>query len=96
MTIRNLFHQEWVIETAERRTLRWFGHAITMGEMKLKVTMEACLDGRGRPSLERTDYTENLANRRGKTLLEVKPSTEPVSYTHLDVYKRQGLTACVK
>ena len=50
----------------------------------------------GKPSLEENDCYKyaairNILYNKGKCT-EVMVSYEPVSYTHLDVYKRQGLT----
>ena len=40
------------------------------------------------PRTETQDYDQNYHTLRGKLLFE--PSDTPVSYTHLDVYKRQA------
>ena len=45
MTIRSLFQQETVVETAQRSTLQWFGHRMRLVEMKQKIIMEARPDG---------------------------------------------------
>ena len=37
---------------------------------------------------------DKIVNAIRAANLEVEESSRPVSYTHLDVYKRQPLTAC--
>ena len=75
-TIRNQLKEESVEVLMEKRTLRWYGHALRMNlERRPKLVLEARPEGgrgRGRPSLEWQDYVERLASKRGRKLPEVK------------------------
>jgi hypothetical protein len=73
-TIRNQLKQESVKVLMEKRTLRWYGHAVRMDlERKSKLVLEARPErGRGRPRLEWEEYVEGLASKRGRKLPEVK------------------------
>jgi hypothetical protein len=75
-TIRNQLKQESVEVLMEKRTLRWYGHAVRMGlERRPILVLEAGPErgtGRGRPRLEREEYVEGLARKRGRKLPEVK------------------------
>jgi hypothetical protein len=60
----------------EKRTLRWYGHAVRMDlERRIKLVLEAKPEGgrgRGRPRLEWEECVEGLACKRGRKLPEVK------------------------
>jgi hypothetical protein len=73
-TIRNQLKQESVKLLMEKRTLRWYGHAVKMDlERRLKLVLEATPErGRGRPRLQWEEYVERLACKRGRKLPEVK------------------------
>jgi hypothetical protein len=73
-TIRNQLKQESVEVLMEKRTLRWYGHAVRMDlERRPKLVVEARPEGgRGRPRLGREEYVEGLARKRGRKLPEVK------------------------
>ena len=75
-TIRNQLKQELVEVLMEKRTLRWYGHAVKMDlERRPKLVLEATPErgrGRGRPRIEWEEYVERLACNRGKKLPEVK------------------------
>jgi hypothetical protein len=66
-TIRNQLKQESVEVLMEKRTLRWYGHAVRMDlERRQKFVLEARPEGgrgRGRPRLEWEEYVERLALR---------------------------------
>jgi hypothetical protein len=68
--------QESVEVVMEKRTLRWYGHAVRMDLGKRpKLVLEATREGgrgRGRPRLEWKEYVEGLARKRGRKLPEVK------------------------
>jgi hypothetical protein len=67
-TIRNQLKQESVEVLMEKRTLRWYGHAVRMDwERRPKLVLEARPEGgrgRGRPRLEWEEYVERLARKR--------------------------------
>ena len=75
-TIRNQLKQESVEVLMEKRTLRWYGHAVRMDlERRPKLVLEARPEGgrgRGRRRLEREECVERLARKRGRKLPEVK------------------------
>jgi hypothetical protein len=75
-TIRNKLKQESVEVVMEKRTLRWYGHAVRMDlERRPKLVMEARPEegrGRGRSRLEWEEYVERLTCKRGRKLPEVK------------------------
>jgi hypothetical protein len=49
----------------EKRTLRWYGHAVRMDlERRPKLVLEARPGGRSRPGLEWEEYVEGLARKR--------------------------------
>jgi hypothetical protein len=57
----------------EKKTLRWYGHAIRMDLERPKLVLEARPEGgRGRRRLEWEEYVEGLACKRGKKLPDVK------------------------
>jgi hypothetical protein len=74
-TRRNQLKQESVEVLMEKRTLRWYGHAVRMDlERKPKLVLETRPEGRrrGRSRLEWEEYVERLARKRGRKLPEVK------------------------
>ena len=73
-TIRNQSKQESVEVLMEKRTLRWYAHAVRMDlERRPKLLLEARPEGgRGRPRLEWEEHVEGLARKRGRKLPEVK------------------------
>jgi hypothetical protein len=72
--IRNQLNQESVEVLMEKKTLRWYEHAVRMDlERRPKLVLETRPEGgRGRPRLERDEYVERLARKRGRKLPEVK------------------------
>jgi hypothetical protein len=68
--------QESVEVLMEKRTLRWYGHAVRMeSERRPKLVLEARPEGgrgRGRPRLEWEEYVERLTCKKGRKLPEVK------------------------
>jgi hypothetical protein len=74
--IRNQLKQKSVEVFMENRTLRWYGHAVSMeSERKPKLVLEARPEGgrgKDRPRVEREEYVEGLARTRGKRLPEVR------------------------
>jgi hypothetical protein len=74
--IRNQLKQESVEVQMEKRTLRWYGHAVRIeSERKLKLVPEARPEagrGKGRPRVEWEEYVEGLARKRGRRLPEVR------------------------
>jgi hypothetical protein len=74
MKIKNQLKQESVGVLMEKRTLRWYGHAVRMeSERRPKLVLEARLDGgrgKGRPTVEWEEYVEGLARKRGTKLPE--------------------------
>jgi hypothetical protein len=74
--IRNQLKQGSVEVLMEKRTLRWYGHAVRMDlERKTKLVLDARPEGgreRGRPRLEWEEYEERLTCKRGRKLPEVK------------------------
>jgi hypothetical protein len=75
-TIRNQLKQESVEVLMEKRTLRWYGHAVRMDlERRPKLVLEARPEGgrgKGRPRVEWEEYVEGVACKRGRKLPEVK------------------------
>jgi hypothetical protein len=73
--IRNRLKQESVEVLMEKRTLRWYGHAVRMDlERRPKLVLEARREGgrgNGRPRLECEENVEGLARKRGRKLPEV-------------------------
>jgi hypothetical protein len=74
--IRNQLKQESVEVRIEKRTLRWYGHAVRMeSERKPKLVLEARPEGgrgKGRPRVEWEEYLEGLARKRGRKLPEMR------------------------
>jgi hypothetical protein len=68
--IRNKLKQGSVEVLTEKRTLRWYGHAVRMGsERKPKLVLEARPEGgrgKGRPRVEWEEYVEGLARKKKK------------------------------
>jgi hypothetical protein len=60
----------------EKRTLRWYGHAVRMDlERRSKLVLEARPEGergKGRPRLEWEEYVKGLARKIRRKLPEVK------------------------
>jgi hypothetical protein len=74
-TIRNTLKLESVEVVMEKRTLRWYGHAVRMDLGKRpKLVLEARPEGRGkgRPKVEWEEYVGGLVRKRGRKLPEVK------------------------
>jgi hypothetical protein len=75
-TIRNQLKQESVEVLMEKRTFRWYGHAVRMDlERRPKLVLEARPEGgrgKGRPRLEWEEYVEGLVRRSGKRLPEIR------------------------
>jgi hypothetical protein len=73
-TIRNQLKQESVEVLTEKRTLRWYGHAVRMDwERRPKLVLETRPEGgRGTPRLKWEEYVERLACKRGRKLPKVK------------------------
>ena len=73
---RNQLKQESVEVLMEKRTLRWYGHAVRMeSERRTKLVLEARPGGGrggGRPRLEWEEYVERLERKKGRKLPEVK------------------------
>jgi hypothetical protein len=74
--IRNQLKQKSVEVLMEKRTLRWYGHAVRMDlERRPELVLEARPEGgrgRGRPRVEWEEYVEGLARKRGRRLPEVR------------------------
>jgi hypothetical protein len=68
--IRSQLKQESVDVLTEKRTLRWYGHAVRMDlERRPKLVLETRPEGgrgRGRPRLEWEEYVEELTRERGR------------------------------
>ena len=65
-----------------RRTLRW----------RRRTASRPCLAGNGEAAVEACRRPQNGLSRRNEPWLQSRQAAyHPVSYTHLDVYKRQGL-----
>ena len=60
----------------EKRTLRWYGHAVRMeSERKPKLVLVARPEGgrgKGRPRVEWEEYVEGLARKRRRRLPEMR------------------------
>lgn len=76
VTTREELETEPLVETIQRKQLRWYGHVVRMREERLpRKIMEARREGkrrRGRPRLTWLDTIKNMVERKGKSIEEAK------------------------
>lgn len=75
-TTREELHLEPLVDTLQKRQLKWYGHVVRMGEERIpRKVFEARREGkrgRGRPRLTWMDTIRREVEKRGKSMAEVK------------------------